>query len=117
MTRHFVRVAAVSDVSRGGVLVCNVGGIAVLLCDVDGQFHAIENRCSHMAMPLDKGRLAGAALTCPFHGSTFDVRSGASIGFPMCRSIRSYETRIIEGFIEVDIPPAQDAPQRNARSS
>ena len=51
-------------------------GFSILVCNVDGEFHALENECSHAAVPLDEGTLRGCELECAFHGALFDVRSG-----------------------------------------
>lgn len=78
-----------------------IAGHDLLICNVGGAFYAIENRCSHQKKPLDQGRLVREGIVCPFHGATFDVRTGASTGFPKCRSIRHFITRVVGDDVEV----------------
>jgi nitrite reductase/ring-hydroxylating ferredoxin subunit len=42
-------------------------------------YYAIANRCAHMGGDLSAGKLEGAIITCPRHGSQFDVRDGTNI--------------------------------------
>lgn len=58
------------------------GEISVLVCNVDGEFYAVENRCSHADIPLDTGSLRGCELECVSHGAVFDVRSGRALELP-----------------------------------
>lgn len=71
-----------------------VGSYAVLICNIDGEFYAIENRCSHMQAALTKGRLSGHLITCPVHSAQFDVRDGSPQGFPATRLIRCFDVRL-----------------------
>lgn len=48
----------------------------VALYRVDGQWCAVADRCPHAGAALSAGELDGTIVTCPAHGSQFDVRSG-----------------------------------------
>ncbi len=54
----------------------DVDGREVLLAKVEGTYYAIDDRCPHMGGDLSKGTLQGSIVTCPRHGSQFDVRDG-----------------------------------------
>jgi 3-phenylpropionate/trans-cinnamate dioxygenase ferredoxin subunit len=56
-----------------------VGGHEVLLARVEGKYYAVGNRCPHMGGDLSAGKLEGAIITCPRHGSQFDVSDGHNI--------------------------------------
>ncbi len=60
----------------------DVGTHGVLVCRVAGQLHAVDDNCSHRDAKLSEGRLRGALITCPVHGTQFDVRTGAHQGPP-----------------------------------
>jgi nitrite reductase/ring-hydroxylating ferredoxin subunit len=72
-------VAAAADVQERKALAVKAGGVSLLLTRIDGKIHAIENRCPHLGLPLARGRIEGTAITCPFHGSRFDVCSGRNL--------------------------------------
>jgi len=73
---ELVEVAKISDLSDGAMKEVAVGGQEILLTKVQGRFHAIANRCPHMGAKLSQGRLDGSVITCPRHGSQFDVIDG-----------------------------------------
>jgi len=56
-------------------------GERLLIANVEGQFFAMRAKCNHMGGPLDKGTLEGSVVSCPLHGSKWDVRTGQLIRF------------------------------------
>jgi nitrite reductase/ring-hydroxylating ferredoxin subunit len=75
----YIRVAAVEEILPGtGKLVMGSFEKPIALFNVDGEFYAINYICPHMGGPLGEGRLRGYVVSCPWHGWTFDVRTGLS---------------------------------------
>ena len=70
---------------------------------VDGRVYCLENRCTHLGGPLCEGSLHGTVVTCPWHGSRFDVRTGQVVGPPARSSVRSYPTTVEGGRIWVEL--------------
>ena len=56
-----------------------VDGNEILLANVDGKYYAVANRCPHREGKLSHGMLRGSIITCPWHGSQFDIRDGQVI--------------------------------------
>ncbi len=59
-----------------------VAGSRVLLCRVDGRFHAIGGVCTHEEGTLADGELDGDLVTCPVHFGQFNVRTGEAVAPP-----------------------------------
>jgi 3-phenylpropionate/trans-cinnamate dioxygenase ferredoxin subunit len=57
----------------------NVQGQEIMLARVGDKYYAIGNRCPHMGGDLAAGKLEGAIITCPRHGSQFDITDGHNI--------------------------------------
>jgi 3-phenylpropionate/trans-cinnamate dioxygenase ferredoxin subunit len=76
---QYVRVAAIQDVPEGGMHRVESGGVPVLLVNVKGTYYAVAAKCPHLGGDLSKGALAGTVVTCPRHGSQFDVRDGSVV--------------------------------------
>jgi nitrite reductase/ring-hydroxylating ferredoxin subunit len=55
-----------------------------LVVTVEGREVRVPRQCPHHGGPLDEGVLEGAFLRCPWHGATFDLRSGACLRGPVC---------------------------------
>jgi 3-phenylpropionate/trans-cinnamate dioxygenase ferredoxin component len=89
-----VKVTQVSQVASGTGTVVSVEGKAIALFNVGGTFYAIANECTHMGGPLGKGRLEGTTVTCPWHGSQFDVTSGQVKKAPARRPVVTYPVRV-----------------------
>ena len=104
----YVRVARVSDVPPGTVRRVEVAGRRVALANVDGQFYAVDDTCTHEEASLSEGGLSGEILVCPLHGSRFNVRTGRVLSLPAVRSIAVYPVRV-EGD-EVLVSPEAHTP-------
>jgi nitrite reductase/ring-hydroxylating ferredoxin subunit len=89
-----VKVAQVGGVAPGTGTVVDVQGTAIALFNVGGTFYAIANACTHMGGPLGKGSLEGSTVTCPWHGSQFDVTSGQVRKGPARKPVATYPVRI-----------------------
>jgi len=72
----FVEVAKVSDIDNGTMKKVVIGDRAILLAKVQGRLYATDALCPHLQADLSEGTLQGTVLTCPLHGSKFDVRDG-----------------------------------------
>ena len=78
----FMKAAVAADVPEGKTFGADVGGTPVLLARVDGQVYAASDRCTHRGGTLSKGSFADGVVTCPRHGSRFDVRTGECLSGP-----------------------------------
>jgi nitrite reductase/ring-hydroxylating ferredoxin subunit len=77
-----VAVAKAKEVPPGTMKGVEVEGHKLLVANLDGQFFAMRSVCNHMGGPLEKGRLEGSVVTCPWHGSKWDVKTGKLVQFP-----------------------------------
>ena len=80
---NFVEVGKVNEIPDGKMKHVEVDGKEVLVANVGGKFYAISDRCGHMNALLSMGNLKGNTVTCPFHGSRFDVISGKKLSEPI----------------------------------
>lgn len=79
------------DVPRNGVLRVVVAGYPPLaVFNLNGAFHATEDRCSHGEASLSAGFIEGQAIVCPLHFGSFDIRTGAPIDPPCSREIATF---------------------------
>jgi 3-phenylpropionate/trans-cinnamate dioxygenase ferredoxin subunit len=98
---NFTKVAKTSDIPAGKMKAVKIGDKDILVANVGGVFYAIADRCSHEGGRLSAGTLEGGVVTCPLHGSKFDVRTGKSVSgskFMFFRSkvgdLPSYEVKV-----------------------
>ena len=83
----------------------DVEGTAVLLIRTGDRLFAIGNRCTHQGAPLAKGRVTFsgsiASVTCPVHGSTFDLATGRVLRGPAIVPEPAYDARVNHGMVEI----------------
>ena len=71
-----IEVAKVGEMPAGTMKSALVDGREILIARVDEKYYAADNRCPHMGGKLSQGKLEGTVVTCPLHGSRFDLRDG-----------------------------------------
>jgi len=106
----FVEVAVAEELAAGEMKSFNVEGGSILVANCGGEYCAIGNKCTHRGGDLSKGRLEGNIVTCPRHGSQFDLKTGRCIVGPKVGPVRlstkdepSYEVKVEAGRIQVGI--------------
>jgi nitrite reductase (NADH) small subunit len=73
---EFMKVADLSEVQPGQGKAIEAGGKSIALFNVDGTIYALDNTCLHQGGPLGDGDLIDDVVTCPWHGWTYNVRTG-----------------------------------------
>jgi len=91
------QVAEVKDIPPGTMLGTEVGGEKILVANMGGEFYAMRSVCNHVGGPLEKGKLAGNLVTCPWHGSKWDVKTGKLIEFPAPLPPEPVYKTVVEG--------------------
>jgi len=101
---QFVKVGtrAELDELEGGKLV-DVGGQKIAIFNSGGRYYAIENTCPHRGGPLAEGKIEGDEVICPWHGSRFNVTTGAVLEPPARQGVRSFAVRVTGDDVEVEI--------------
>jgi nitrite reductase/ring-hydroxylating ferredoxin subunit len=85
-------------------------GVQVLVArDQSGNVCALANTCTHLGGPLSEGSRTGDTITCPWHGSRFDLGTGAVLEGPAVFAQPRLSARERDGKIEVGLPDAPGA--------
>jgi nitrite reductase/ring-hydroxylating ferredoxin subunit len=96
-------VAQVADLPPGAMRYVEVDGLPIALANVDGAIYAFGDSCRHQGGSLSSGALIGATVACPWHGWTYDVRTGKSIVPPIGLRVPTYPVRVVDGTIIVEV--------------
>ena len=83
-----------SDIAPGTVRVFDVDGRAVAVANVDGQFYAFADVCTHDNGPVAEGELDGCVIECPRHGARFDITTGAVLSMPAVVDLPVYDLTV-----------------------
>ncbi len=85
------KIATTADTSVEKVLKTSANGQSVLVAKVGNQHCAIANKCPHLGLPMAKGKFENGIITCPFHGSKFEICSGKNVEW-------------VESFVGIPLP-------------
>ena len=99
----FMKAATTTEIEPGQARLVEVNGKQIALFNVGGQFFALDNTCTHRSGPLVEGEVSGNAVTCPWHGARFDVRTGEVMGPPAQRAVARYGVRVTGTDVEVEV--------------
>ena len=105
-----IEVAKTNQVPPGVMKLFQVEGKKILVVNVEGKIYAINGVCTHLGGDLSKGKLEGKIITCPRHGSRFDVTTGESVSGPKMAFLKLktknetiYEVKIEGESIKIDM--------------
>ena len=101
----FIKVAQVSELKTGEMIEVTIGDDQVLLTNIEGNFHAIDDVCSHAYACLSDGDIDGEEVECPLHGGSFNAMTGAPVNPPAEEPLRVFQIKI-EGDDIFVAPPA-----------
>jgi nitrite reductase/ring-hydroxylating ferredoxin subunit len=106
-------VGRASDIGEGESVIVTVNGRSIGIFRIDGEFHALLNRCPHAGGELCKGVVVGTLeasrpgvytfdnsrklLSCPWHGWEFDIKTGQSYFDPVRTRVRTYPVAVEDG--------------------
>ena len=97
------RCGRADEIPPGGSKVVQVNEHRLAIFNWEGTILAIDNTCPHQGRPLGEGYLEeSGVVSCPWHGWTFDLRTGISPIDPDVR-VRSFPVRLEAGEIIVEI--------------
>ena len=67
--------------------------------NLDGDFYAIEDICTHDGGELTGGIIEGHEIECPRHGARFDIRTGAVLCPPAYEPTAKFPVRVEDGIV------------------
>jgi nitrite reductase/ring-hydroxylating ferredoxin subunit len=92
---EFTKLFKKNDVQPGKIKSVYVSSISqnVALVNIDGAYHAFMDECPHMAYRLSNGTIEGSVITCPQHGSKFDMVTGKPLAVAD-DPLKKYEVKV-----------------------
>jgi nitrite reductase/ring-hydroxylating ferredoxin subunit len=94
MQNEHIWIASLHELPPGSMIYRLIEGLPIALANVAGSIYAFGDTCRHEGGPLSSGVLIDHTVTCPWHGWTYDIRSGKSIVPPVGLRIPTYALHI-----------------------
>ena len=100
-----IKVATVDEVPVNGSKLVEIDFVRIALFNLNGEFYAIEDVCTHDGGPLVEGEIVnGHEVKCPRHGARFDIRTGEALSLPAFEPTAAYEVYIQGNDVFIDSP-------------
>ena len=99
------RVIAAAELAAGELRCVKVNGLPICLVHAeDGEFYAVDDRCSHEEAYLSDGWTSGTEIECPRHNAMFDLRTGEPTSLPATEPVKTYPVTVRgdDVFVSVD---------------
>lgn len=98
-------VAKTDELKHGELMYVEVGKNyePVVLVNLNGEFFALDDCCTHEDASLSDGSVAGDEIECPLHGGAFDIRTGAPAAFPVVVAAKTYQTRVVDDQVQIGV--------------
>jgi nitrite reductase/ring-hydroxylating ferredoxin subunit len=99
----FVKIASTNDLKPGEMKSVEVEQKEICLTNVNGNFYAIGNKCTHAGCMLSDGKLDGPNIKCSCHFSVFNVQTGAVVKGPATEPEPVYQVKLENDQILIDV--------------
>ena len=98
-----IKVLNISDLENNQSKVVNVEDKEIAVFNVDGEFFAIDDKCSHSDESLSEGEVYDCKVECPAHGAEFDLKTGEALTPPASKGVTCYKTTTDENSIYIEV--------------
>ena len=111
----FTEVAKIEELKSETMKMVIAEGREILLARVGDKYYAVDNRCPHIKGDLSQGKLEGTVVTCPLHGSRFDISNGQVVrwlkgglmsklgsALKMSKALKVYNVKVEDGKVLVE---------------
>ena len=88
-------VGKTSDIPLGKMIKISIDGRDIMVANIDGDYCATDDSCTHSGSSLSEGKLNGCVITCGWHAAEFDCKTGKLVKFPVkIRDLASYNVTV-----------------------
>jgi 3-phenylpropionate/trans-cinnamate dioxygenase ferredoxin subunit len=97
------RVARLDELEDGRPVLVEIGETRIALARAGDDVFACADTCTHQGGPLSGGKVVAGKLVCPWHGWSFDARTGACLFPRRGGPLTVYPVRVENGDVFVEL--------------
>lgn len=90
-----------SEVNKGEWRVLELDDMDVAIFNIEGEYYAIEDTCTHDGGCLTGGTVEANIIACPRHGATFDIKTGTALSAPAYEDLKTFAVRTNNGMVQL----------------
>ena len=98
---QWIEAARVGDIADRTCKMIPLNPSNVAVFNLDGEYFALEDLCTHLGSDLSSGRVEGDRAVCRWHLAEFSIRTGAAVKAPAYEAVHTFPVRVRDGVIEV----------------
>lgn len=100
---NMIKIAKTHDIPEGEVRSFVVDNEMVAVFNINNEYYALKDQCSHMELPLSDGLVDGDKVTCAYHGAEFEIKTGKVLCPPAVEPVENYKVMIEGDDIYIDL--------------
>jgi len=100
---EFVKAAKVSQVPAGTVKFVELKGLRIAVYNLDGQYYATQDSCTHAEASLAEGSIDAGEIVCPWHGARFEIKTGRATCGPAYGDLATFPVRVAGDDLEIEV--------------
>ena len=104
----WIRVTETANIPLREGRAVEIRGREIAIFNLGGRFVACDSACPHRGGPLADGIVSGTHVVCPLHGYKICLETGHVAKPEVCVRVDTYEVRVDNGVVLVDIDAAQE---------
>lgn len=97
----WITVTKAEELKSGMMKVIYFDDMPVMIINLDGDFFAMADVCTHDGGTLSDGEIEGCEIICPRHGARFDIKTGAVLSPPAYEDVIIFPLRVEKDKIQV----------------
>ncbi len=97
----WINVVAVNDLAPGEHMSVEIEDAAIVLFNLDGEFYAIEDICTHDGSEISSGCIVDGSIECPRHGAMFDIKTGEVTAPPAYEPVDTFPVQVVDDVVQV----------------
>lgn len=98
---EWINVAPVEEIAPGQWRTVDTEAGLIAVFNIDGEYYAIEDTCTHDGGELTGGDVEGDVIVCPRHGARFSIKTGQVLAPPAYEDVRTFPVRLEGGKVQV----------------
>ena len=98
---EWVDAVRVEELEPGNHVVVEVEDAMIAIFNLDGDFYAIEDVCTHDGSEIASGCVIDGNIECPRHGARFNIKTGAVTAPPAYEPVDTFPVQVVDGVVQV----------------
>lgn len=100
---NLIKIGKIKDIPEGEVRSFMIDNEILAVFNIDNEFFALKDQCSHMDLPLSDGLVEGGKVTCAYHGAEFEITTGKALCLPAVEPVENYKVTVDGDDIYVEL--------------